>query len=85
MKLILDGKKIKDVETFHDKIEKTSLMHGRNLDALYDVLTSARAHIIIKNTAALRDNLGGCADEILNVIREADEFNDFLTVEYDND
>ncbi|MCH5211247.1 MAG: barstar family protein [Oscillospiraceae bacterium] len=86
MKIILDGKKIDSVDTFHNEIEKISSIdgYGRNLDALFDALTEMRdISVEIKNPDALREHLGNYADSIIAVFEDAAEDNEFLTVEFE--
>ena len=83
--IIIDGSKIKTIDEFHDVIEKISSVsgYGRNLDALYDVLTEMTdTLIIIKYFDALNENLGDYADKILMVINDANEDNECLSVKF---
>lgn len=56
--------------------------YGRNLDALYDVLTSIGTpmNITVKNQALAEENLGGYGSALLATIREAAEENPALTI-----
>ncbi len=85
MKIIIDGKKIASPADFHDEIEKISpiIGYGRNLDALYDALTSVRAEIKIKHTEEFKRALGEYGEALMEVIEEARAENDFLEVEYE--
>ncbi len=57
--------------------------YGKNLDALYDVLTSCGepVHIRIRYPSSLRTNLGNYGQTLLRVFQEAAEANRNITVE----
>ena len=83
--IILDGEKMTSKDTFHDEVaEKLGApdYYGRNLDALYDVLTDlGKTRLTLKNTEAMRGGLGGYADIALTVLEEAAEYNDKIELE----
>jgi ribonuclease inhibitor len=78
--LLLDGRSISSEADFHDVIDKAARAvgfegYGRNLDALWDVLTGfletpVEARWI--NAAQARTGLGPRFEEIVSIFREAD-------------
>ena len=78
----INAKHIKSEEYFHDEIEGFADIdsYGRNLDALYDVLSESNDLIVIENADYLKKNLGERGEMILRVISDAAENNDMLTV-----
>ena len=80
----IDGEEIKSVSDFHDIIsEITDIVgYGRNLDALYDVLTSSTDLIVIHHANLLKKNLGAYAEKIFEVFDDALKENDALTIIY---
>ncbi len=80
----LDGEEIKSVSDFHDIISEITYIvgYGRNLDALYDELTSSDDLIVIHNADLLKKNLGAHAEKIFEVFDDALKVNDALTIIY---
>ena len=82
MKVIyLNGSNIECKSDLHSELEEQ--MHfpwyyGRNLDALYDLLSVDSEHclFIIKNRDALRDNLGGYYFALVDVLNDVGREND---------
>lgn len=59
--LILDGKQLLSIEDVHRVVKETFDVpyYGKNLDALWDVLTTKKdIHVIIKHDALLHQHLG---------------------------
>lgn len=77
--IILDGAKMTSRRALHDELaEKLSApdFYGRNLDALYDLLTElGGTEITLENSDAMLEYLGGYAEAALTVFREAAEYN----------
>lgn len=85
MAIILDGKAMTDRSAAHSHLaEKLALpaYYGRNLDALYDLLTELEkdTQIILLDPAAVIDNLGKYGEALLSVMQEAAEENPKLTI-----
>lgn len=73
---ILDGTQIKDSAQLHDRLAQSLELpqwYGRNLDALYDCLTSLpeETEIQILHKDALYENLAGYASVLERVLQEA--------------
>lgn len=78
--VILDGKEMISIDAAHEYLaDKLNLpdYYGRNLDALWDILStiSDSIHIELVNEDKLICNLGGYAQLLLKVMHEAAEFN----------
>ncbi len=82
---VLDGEKITDKEALHSTLAECLGFpdwYGRNLDALYDCLTGMgeNVEIRLRQTAALKQNLGGYAENLLRMLRDAAEENEKILV-----
>lgn len=79
MDLILDGKEMTTIDKLHDEIEKKLDVpgyYGRNLDALYDVLTDmAECAIVLKNAEIMENCCGEYAKKVIKVIKDAEAQN----------
>ena len=81
----MDGRQMTDRATTHDYLKvQLSLpeYYGRNLDALYDLLTECREPrtITLHHTAEMTEQLGPYAQLLLKTLRDAAEKNPTLTV-----
>ena len=86
MRLELDCALMTDRTSAHDYLKQQLGLpeyYGKNLDALYDLMTGFLHDICIavRNTDVLEDNLGGYGDAMLATMREAAEDNPSLTLE----
>ena len=83
MEYILDGRQMTDKESVHSYIiEQIEIPYGNNLDALYDILTTAsNATIIFENTDIMLENLGHYGYVLLKVMKDAEMDNEGLTLE----
>ncbi len=83
--IIIDCAEMTSKSALHDILaEKLGApeYYGRNLDALYDVLTDLNdTRIILENSEALEENLGGYGELVITVMRDAAERNDGLEIE----
>ena len=85
MTATLDGLQMQDRASAHEHL-KTQLMlpdyYGRNLDALYDLLTERGQplEITLSNESVLTDLLGDYGEALLQTLREAAEANPALTL-----
>lgn len=72
----------KDAHDYLQQQLQLPVYYGRNLDALYDVLTSVGTPmtIVVKNEAMAEDHLGGYGSALIATIREAGEENPAVTV-----
>ena len=78
--VILDGNEMTSIDTAHEYLAVQLNLpdyYGRNLDALWDVLStqSEPIRIVLVNEDKLIYYLGGYANLLLNVLYEAAEFN----------
>lgn len=83
-KIIIDCSEITSKRALHDTLAErldAPDYYGRNLDALYDVLTDLNdTCIILENSEALEQNLGGYGELVIAVMRDAAERNDKLKI-----
>ena len=85
MAIVLNGKAMTDRPTAHSHLaERLDLptYYGRNLDALYDVLTDIGedTQIILEDPAAVIENLGKYGEALLSTMQEAAEENPHLII-----
>ena len=85
MAVILEGKAMTDRPTLHSHLaERMDLptYYGRNLDALFDVLTEicTDTELILEDPAAVIGNLGKYGEALLSTMQEAAEENPHLTI-----
>ena len=83
MQIVFNGSIIKTEEDFHNEIEKALKpeVYGRNLDALYDVLTGmGNAEIVFKGAETFKQALGDYAKNALDVFRDAAKENKSITL-----
>ena len=85
MTLIFEGSRMIDRVTVHNHLaERLQLpsYYGRNLDALYDVLTEIGddTEIVLENPAAVAEQLGKYGEALLSTMQEAAESNPHLTI-----
>ena len=78
MRATINGKRITDRESLHALLRtKLNLPEdcGRNLDAVYDVLTTPGKEriVTVKNEALLTQRLGGYAERFLRMLDDAAE------------
>ncbi|AFQ58515.1 barstar family protein [Bacillus subtilis] len=78
-KIIIDGRDFENIEVLHDDLkDKLDFpdYYGRNLDALWDCLTGwvdLPLTLVLKNFEFSNTFLGSYADDVLEVIQEAQE------------
>ena len=82
--LNLDGTVLESKEELHNTVFYQLALpdyYGRNLDALWDVLStwSKPLSIEVTNTAQLKVNLGDYADALLDLLRDAEAENKKIT------
>ena len=85
MAIILNGRAMTDRPSVHSHLaERLELpaWYGRNLDALYDVLTEigSDTELILEDPAAVVENLGKYGESLLSTMQEAAEENLHLTI-----
>ena len=85
MAIILEGKAMTDRPAAHSHlVERLELptWYGRNLDALYDVLTEigTDTELILEDPAAVVENLGKYGEALLSTMQEAAEANPHLII-----
>ena len=75
---ILDGSKMLSRETAHDELARALHLpeyYGRNLDALWDCVSTMQAHVALVSSAAMLEALGLYGKKILSVLEEAAQKN----------
>ena len=87
--ILLDGKKMNTKEETHEYISKTLAFpdyYGKNLDALWDMLSTydEPIHIVFKNTQTLKSNPDEYGNKILKVFLDAKENNDNISIEMED-
>lgn len=84
-RVTLSGNKMTSREVLHTYLAKKldfPSYYGKNLDALHDCLTerSTPLHITVTYTERLKKHLGGYSDTFLQVLQDAAEENECITV-----
>lgn len=84
-RVTLSGNKMTSREVLHTYLAKKLAFpayYGKNLDALHDCLTerSTPLHITVTYTERLKENLGDYGDTLLQVLQDAAEENELITV-----
>lgn len=82
MQIKLDGKKMKNIEKTHDYLKKEFKLadyYGRNLDALWDMLSEKdeKLEIELYNEEEMYKNLGSFSEKLLSLFED-------LTIENEN-
>lgn len=85
MAIILEGKAMVDRPAAHAHLAERLVLpsyYGRNLDALYDVLTEigAETEIVLMDPAAVIEAMGKYGEALLSTMQEAAENNPRLTI-----
>lgn len=85
MAIILEGRAMTDRPAAHSHLAQRldlPTYYGRNLDALYDVLTEigTDTELILEDPAAVAENLGKYGEALLSTMQEAAEANLHLTI-----
>ena len=85
MAIMLDGKAMVDRPAAHSHLAQRldlPTYYGRNLDALYDVLTEigTDTELILEDPAAVVENLGKYGESLLSTMQEAAEENPHLII-----
>lgn len=83
--IVIDGRYVISREALHDQLAARLDLpgyYGRNLDALYDLLTerSEPTRLVIAHREALARHLGDYARALLETLEEADRDNPALQV-----
>lgn len=85
MRIELDCAQLIDRKQTHDYLKTLFEFpdyYGRNLDALYDLLSSSEIpyEIFVRNRRDIEDNLGGYGSALLATIEEASQDNPKVTL-----
>ena len=85
MAIMLDGKAMVDRPAAHSHLAQRldlPTYYGRNLDALYDVLTEigTDTELILEDPASVVENLGKYGEALLSTMQEAAEANPHLII-----
>ena len=84
LEIILDGTLMVDRATLHDQLaEKFAFpdYYGRNLDALFDLLTEypGQVNVVLFHANQLRENLGRYGKAFLETVMDASDRNPGMT------
>ena len=84
-RVTLSGNKMTSREVLHTYLAKKLAFpsyYGKNLDALHDCLTerSSLLHITVTYAERLKEHLGDYGETLLQVLQDAAEENELLTV-----
>lgn len=90
MRVELDGKKMLNKELTHEYLKwklKLPRHYGKNLDALWDILSSLdkEMRIIFLNTDCMIDKLGEYGQSLMQVFQDAVEENENIVLEIINE
>ena len=85
MTIILNGREMTTHETAHDHLAKQLLSpayYGRNLDALYDLLTEKGSGmlLVLEHSGEMTAALGPYGDQLIQTLLDAAKSNPRLTV-----
>jgi len=72
--LLLDGQNMLTRESAHDELARVLSFpdyYGRNLDALWDCVSTMQAEVTLVNASAMRDALGDYADALISTLDDA--------------
>jgi ribonuclease inhibitor len=78
MMIFLDGSLMTDKAAAHDRLAcqlGLPAWYGRNLDALYDMLTGhiAPCHLVLIHESRMLEQLGGYGERLMDTLRDAAE------------
>ena len=84
MKIILDGALMVDRKTLHDQLAGKFAFpdyYGRNLDALFDLLTGypGQVTVVLFHANQLQENLGRYGKAFLKTVKDASDCNPGIT------
>ena len=76
LEILLDGRLMTDRKAVHDLLAEKLMLpdyYGRNLDALYDLLSTypERIDVTLIHTGQMLENLGNYGNSLLHTIQEA--------------
>ena len=78
MTILLDGREMTSREAAHDHLTKQLLLpayYGRNLDALYDLLTEKGSGmtLVLEHSDAMRQALGSYGSRLIAALLDAEQ------------
>lgn len=79
----LDGEKMRGRQGVHEHIKEVLGLpefYGKNLDALYDVLTDLQGEVVIRNFHEMEENLGSYAGAVMKTFVDASAANPEMKV-----
>ena len=87
---IIDLEGVESEDDLHDRLEESLPLtdyYGRNLDALYDILTEYGDgwHIVIENIDLVDEDIRPYVDDMIGVFEDASAAAPDLTVEYEDE
>jgi len=74
VKCMLDGRKMTSRAAAHDELMQALALpeyYGRNLDALWDCISTMEAQVILSGKDAMIDNLGSYGESLYRTLCEA--------------
>ena len=82
----LDGRQITDRKTLHDQLQlqlELPAYYGRNLDALYDILTERGnpMTVVVTHWEDIEQSLGHYAAALMDTLYDAAKANSALTIQ----
>ena len=88
--IVLDGLEIESLEAVHDRFAQAlglPAWYGRNLDALYDLLTerTGPVRLLVRHREALLDGLGEYGGALCRTLEDAGRANPELEVVFSED
>ena len=90
MELVIDGAALPAAEAVHDLFARALTLpawYGRNLDALYDLLSEREGptRLLVRRRAALLDGLGEYGGALCRTLEDAGQANPGLEVVFSED
>ena len=88
--IVLDGLELRSLEEVHDRFAQALALpewYGRNLDALYDLLSEREGptRLLVRRRAALLDGLGEYGGALCRTLEDAGQANPGLEVVFSED
>lgn len=86
--IVLETDKASSIENFYSYLKDVFEFpnyYGRNLDSLYDCLTSISENITVTVPPGFEDIMEGYGKRIVNVFADAADYNDYLHLRIENE
>lgn len=90
MQVVIDGSILRGRDAYHSHLAEVLQLpgyYGRNLDALYDLLSvmDTPTQITIRHLPSMREDLGTYAEQLIETLEDAARTNPRVTLHYDHD